>query len=369
MNNPFSKDERFRKMENQLQRCKDKENNIEYTIKHFYERHNRKFCNNKSPIAQIIDLCDEFWKDQATYSRLAETNRAEWLKCIGDVRSYQNALNGRDADIVNTKAALREKEQEARVKLREHRDAGRKHEDETRNFLRTISHLNEQIGEIKSRDTAEVISLHDEHRSSLDRLKAEHGQAFEQQHNDHAWAVQAQKEQYEQDIANQRNYYEQQLQHKDIDCAHKIASLEADLLSNSDDFRPATDDVLKVKYRKIKLLIDTITDPFNLGASGVTHLSTRLDPTDFLPREGNKFLRFLLRSVIWGIVMDGFFSLPFGFGALGPESGRQQLFDVYRAWHRLYSAGNETGGFRTFPLLVDQTDVTVQCLLCSALTS
>lgn len=342
--NPFtSTDQRIRKLEIQLSKCKDRETEAQWRIKKYIEGFNQKYDDKLNPIAQIIDLCDGLWKAQDTSSKLAESHRINWAKCDGQVTVLSNALNERDTEIINAKVALRDKEQEARIKLREHKDAVKKHDEETRNFLHTISQLNDQINEIRLRNEAELRHIRDEHNSALDLLNGQHRYDFEKQQTDHAWTLQNQRDQYEQEIVNQRTAYDEELQRKEIECAQRIASLEADLLSNSDDFRPATDDVLKVKYRKLKLLIDTITDPFNLGASGVTHLSNRLDPTSFLPREGNKFLRFLLRSVVWGTVMDGFFSLPFGFGALGPDAGRQQLLDVYRAWLRLYSAGNESG--------------------------
>ncbi|OIW27591.1 hypothetical protein CONLIGDRAFT_716048 [Coniochaeta ligniaria NRRL 30616] len=340
--NPFSTDQRIRKLESQLGKCQDREAEVVYRIKRYIEGFKRKYHDKKNPIDQIIDLCDGLWTAQDTSSKLAESHRIEWAKSSDHVRALGNALNVKDTEVIDAKAALRDKEQEARIKLREHKDAVRKHEEETRNFLHTISQLNDQINEIKLRNEGELRRIRDEHIGALDAVNGQHRYAFEKQQTDHAWTVQNQRDQYEQEMINQRNAYEQELQRKEIECAQRIASLEADLLSNSDDFRPATDDVLKVKYRKLKLLIDTITDPFNLGASGVTHLSNRLDPTSFLPREGNKFLRFLLRSVIWGIVMDGFFSMPFGFGALGPDTGRQQLLDVYRAWQRLYAPDNES---------------------------
>ncbi|KAB5583522.1 hypothetical protein GE09DRAFT_1212105 [Coniochaeta sp. 2T2.1] len=335
MNNPFSTDQRIKKLENQLGKFKDREAEVAYKIKRYVESfRQQKWSDKKDPVNQIIDLCDGLWTAQDTSSKLAETHRQEWAKCADQARNLSAALFDRDNEVIEIKVALRDTEQKIRVEAREHKEV-------TRNFLNTIGQLNDQISELKSRNEDELRRLRDDHASTLDVIKAQHRYDFEQQQTDHSRTVRTQRDHYEQEITNQRAAYEQELQRKEVECAQRIASLEADLLSNSDDFRPATDDVLKVKYRKLKLLIDTITDPFNLGASGVTHLSDRLDPTNFLPREGNKFLRFLLRSVIWGIVMDGFFSMPFGFGALGPDVGRQQLLEVYRAWHRLYSSAGE----------------------------
>lgn len=352
---PFKTDPetKIRRLQSQIGRFEDRENEVVDRIRRYLERFREKYDEKTSPITQIIEFCDRLWTSQDTYWKLAENNRQELLRAHEQIQKMGEAIDIRDSQIIDGKVALRNKEQEAKVQLREHEIRLRKHEEETSNFLHTIGQLNGQINEIKAKHEANVRGIHDAHRNALDSIKLQHQYASEKLQTDCAWREQNQRDHYERELATQREAYEQELQRKEAECAHRIASMEADLLDNSDDFRPATDDVLKVKYRKLKVLIDTITDPFNLGVSGVTHLSNRLDPTDFLSREGNKFLRFLLRGVVWGIVMDGFFSLPFGFGALGPDAGRQQLLELYRAWLRIYSTSNESRKFNHFSLHLD----------------
>ncbi|KAK4163680.1 hypothetical protein QBC43DRAFT_212382 [Cladorrhinum sp. PSN259] len=112
----------------------------------------------------------------------------------------------------------------------------------------------------------------------------------------------------------------------------RITSLESSLVDNSDDFRPATDDSLRNKYQSLKLTIDTIT--FNLGTITFRR-GTTLDPGGFLEREGKGEEVYLLRSIFWERLQQGFFSLPFGLGALGSGDGKKKLLDMYVAYRRL----------------------------------
>jgi len=118
----------------------------------------------------------------------------------------------------------------------------------------------------------------------------------------------------------------------------RIRSLEADLVDNGDDLRPSLgSSALQTRYRELKLKVERITEPFNLeivSSSGGDF--DELDPTGFLAREGKAQLRFLLRSTCWSIIIDGFFSSPFGFGAFGRQEGKKMLLNVYSTWQRLF---------------------------------
>lgn len=125
----------------------------------------------------------------------------------------------------------------------------------------------------------------------------------------------------------------------------RITSLESSLVDNSDDFRPATDDSLRNKYQNLKLTIDTIT--FNLGTITFPR-GTRLDPGGFLERDGKGAEVHLLRSIFWEKLEQGFFSLPFGLGALGPGDGKNRLLDMFVAYRRI--SGLEPPGITDLPI-------------------
>ncbi|KAK3343608.1 hypothetical protein B0T25DRAFT_463207 [Lasiosphaeria hispida] len=149
----------------------------------------------------------------------------------------------------------------------------------------------------------------------------------------HADELEAKQLEFERGVRERDRQHE----HNIIDLREKIISLEGDLVDNSDDFRPASDDSLKSKYRELKLVVETITEPFNLQISGVPR-TTRIDPDGFLAREGKNQLRFLLRSIVWEKVMDGFFSAPLGFGALGSGSGKKLLVNLFQHWRKIFDA-------------------------------
>lgn len=127
-----------------------------------------------------------------------------------------------------------------------------------------------------------------------------------------------------------------------LDLRQRILSLESDLIDNGDDMRPSLGGgTLQTRYRALKLKVETISEPFNLSeiASPSGFDTSELDQREFLAREGKSQMRFLLRSVCWSVLLDRFFSSPFGFGAFGREEGKKMLLEVYATWQRLFDPG------------------------------
>ncbi|KAH7625275.1 hypothetical protein SMAC4_08181 [Sordaria macrospora] len=186
----------------------------------------------------------------------------------------------------------------------------------------------------KTQDVQDTIatmrSQHKEEFNSLEAASNEQISALQASHNQQ---IAAQQKKHEQDIQRLNKRHARNV----VDLKEKVQSLENDLvLGNNDDFRPATDDGLKIQYRQLKLCVDMVTEPINLGISGVPKNLGKLDPTRFLEREGKNQLRFLLRSVVWQKIVEGFFSEPFGFGALGNKGeGREVLRRVVDGWRGL----------------------------------
>ncbi|KAK1758846.1 hypothetical protein QBC47DRAFT_96388 [Echria macrotheca] len=107
--------------------------------------------------------------------------------------------------------------------------------------------------------------------------------------------------------------------------------------------QPAEADLTK-KFTDLKLAVEMVTAPFNLGRLSKVRIprGSRLDPTRFLERESNVqgATGFLLQSAVWGLVVDGFFSAPCGFGAFGAAGGKALLMELFDAWLRLFSRGS-----------------------------
>ncbi|KAK3491247.1 uncharacterized protein B0T23DRAFT_397261 [Neurospora hispaniola] len=176
-----------------------------------------------------------------------------------------------------------------------------------------------------------ITNLRSQHTEELNRMESAFSEQVAGLQTAHSQQIAAQQKKHEQDIQRLNKKHARNV----VDLREKVQSLENDLVGNNDDFRPATDDSLKIQYRQLKLCIDMVTEPINLGITGVPRNLGKLDPTRFLEREGKNQLRFLLRSVVWQKIVEGFFSEPFGFGALGNGEGREVLRGVVEGWRGL----------------------------------
>ncbi|KAK4188861.1 hypothetical protein QBC35DRAFT_355502, partial [Podospora australis] len=103
---------------------------------------------------------------------------------------------------------------------------------------------------------------------------------------------------------------------------------------------------LKSKFHDLNLAIEVVTEPINLGDIALPQ-GSQLDLYRVLERDGMGAIRFLLRSIIWDEVMDGFFSAPFGFGVLGSGHGRNRLFQLYSSWRRVLDEDDATSAAET----------------------
>lgn len=202
--------------------------------------------------------------------------------------------------------------------------------------------------------------------TQIHRLQGEHAAALKQLEEKHASHLKDVAATHE--VAQKTLHDDKEREIDEIIDAHeaetdilkeKVRELAADLISQTDDFRPATDQALRIKLLDLRNRIKNITVPNNLhlriessGGSGEggdgaattsssTHqLPSDLDPTGFVSRHGSRDLQYILRGLVWNVLIDAFFSAPFGFGFLGPDPqrnpGRQQLMEIQRAWSRLY---------------------------------
>ncbi|KAM7205434.1 hypothetical protein V8F20_003203 [Naviculisporaceae sp. PSN 640] len=159
------------------------------------------------------------------------------------------------------------------------------------------------------------------------------------------------------EMERMRRDHDQRLATATLDLRQRILSLESDLIDNGDDLRPSLGGgALQTRYRELKLKVETVTEPFNLGeiTSPAGFDTSELDQREFLAREGKSQMRFLLRSVCWSVILDRFFSSPFGFGAFGREEGKKMLLEVYATWQRLFDPSFT--GFISAPELSGQED-------------
>ncbi|KAK4225798.1 hypothetical protein QBC38DRAFT_367931 [Podospora fimiseda] len=219
-----------------------------------------------------------------------------------------------------------------------------KHEELTMYYLSNQSKLDNELQQVRLENIRLenlLEKLGEQRRKEQEELVKQHAVQLQNQETD--FAVQYNNlsqhlhEEYQSQVSEELKRRDHAHQEHISKLLERIESLESSLVDNSDDFRPATDDSLRNKYQAIKLTIETIS--FNLGA--ITFLpGTRLDPGRFMEREGEAV--YLLQSIIWERLQEGFFSLPFGLGSLGPGEGKKRLLEMYVAYRRL--AGVELPG-------------------------
>ncbi|KAF4625146.1 hypothetical protein G7Y89_g13023 [Cudoniella acicularis] len=133
--------------------------------------------------------------------------------------------------------------------------------------------------------------------------------------------------------------------------AKEVERLVGQLLVNQHVDEGWTDDKLKLNFRELQRLIELVTAPSNkeLIIPKKQHLGPHLDPYNFLGREGRGKCHFLLKSTIWFILYEQFFSAPFGFGAFGPGEAQTQLMEVYNPWLKIIE-GYTTSGNENFTI-------------------
>lgn len=171
----------------------------------------------------------------------------------------------------------------------------------------------------------------------------------------HAAQLRNQHQEYQLSLAEQKQFYETAI--RDGEARHsgemaavqaqlndRIAELEQELINKPDDFRLGLDGSLKTKYGSLKLIVETITSPWNLGTRAAADKIELVDETGFLERAGDGQWPFLLRAMVWARILDGFFSAPYGFGALGSGEGGSSLLGLYHAWKRLLDSSEAVPG-------------------------
>lgn len=189
-----------------------------------------------------------------------------------------------------------------------------------------------------------IRTMESDHKTSIDNQRAVYEHRLQEQRDRinemedaHQKELQIQEKRHQKVIGVKAEDRQQEV----VDLRHRIMSLERDLVDNSDDFRPATDDALKARFCQLKLAIEIITTPHNLGVRAILQ-NERLDPTGFLQRD-RAALCYLLRSLVWGKIITGFFSSPFGFGVLGSGSGKAALTHLYCAWMKIFETRSRPG--------------------------
>jgi hypothetical protein len=113
-------------------------------------------------------------------------------------------------------------------------------------------------------------------------------------------------------------------------------TLIGQLFDNRSAEKEWADEKLKLKYRELQMMVENVALMKEFKLQVGQRLSSRWDEHGFLGRvKARGTANFLLRSAIWRILIVQYFSAPFGFGALGPGRGMQELNKMYQPWLHL----------------------------------
>ena len=84
-----------------------------------------------------------------------------------------------------------------------------------------------------------------------------------------------------------------------------------------------------------------------------------MDPTGFLRRVDSTKAHVLIKSSIWSILYDHFFSLPFGFGVLGPAGEQNTLLMAYASWYAVVEGRNTPSESTAFGSCVTENNMLI----------
>lgn len=246
------------------------------------------------------------------------------------------------------------------------REENRKLERDLTLKVKACRELEGQINELDSayKDTKfqlrqasiENKSMVKQHGDRIEALKLEHSKSMSESDENYSHTLDSLIQghnielmkldtNHREEVKRLRAGYGQQV--KDLETRHsqEINKLVGQLLDSRANNQGWADDKLKIQFQKLQHLIETLTSPRNkeFDISPNQQLGPQLDPTNFLGRVGRGKFHFLLKSIIWAILQEQFFSAPFGFGALGPGKGKGELLGVYLMWRKSLDEGAGTG--------------------------
>ncbi|ORY17006.1 hypothetical protein BCR34DRAFT_611283 [Clohesyomyces aquaticus] len=224
-----------------------------------------------------------------------------------------------------------------------------------------------QLEEELSRASSDLRSINRKHRDEITQIKLLHSTAIGELEK----KMRDVQENYEGIIQDQRAHYESTMQdqkaallgrmddqeekHKNeqndliknhkssmttLENSHKIErnKLIGQLLVNQEDNQEWPDDKLKARFLELHRLVNSIASPQRLEFKipPDAQIGPEVDPVGFFPTYARGRSHYLLKAVIWGMLQEHFFHVPFGFGAFGPESIQGGILEAFNMWRSLF---------------------------------
>ncbi|KAK0732048.1 hypothetical protein B0H67DRAFT_640358 [Lasiosphaeris hirsuta] len=286
--------------------------------------------------------------------------QAEGIKAReGKVQKLKDAIREREAEIEKVRDEFKKLDEYYRKTLIDL-------EADSQSKLQKVSNLSAaksqqhqlELAKLRAAHDAQIRALQESHQTTLgeyhastdakltslsaerDQLLADHATELYAISEQFSAQVQQEREDRTAELRHQQDSYENLLYRERDEHARALAALRPE---PGEQIRQAADHDLRGSYRDLQLMVQTITQPFNLGKLRLpgTVGGRGIDPTGFVEREGKGAVRHLLSSVVWARIVDGFFSAPCGFGAFGNGEGAGLLMDVFRGWMRLLAPAED----------------------------
>ncbi|KAK0669865.1 hypothetical protein QBC41DRAFT_390874 [Cercophora samala] len=276
-----------------------------------------------------------------------EGEKAELTRVVRDVEmDYQQRMDERETKFAKGRELL---QSETAAKLQTLHDKMEdmkrrlktEHERQMSVMMQEMHVLRAEQKHQAKRYEAEIQTLKDESIMKLEKLHHHTRIQLENHTATHQAEIQHQMEESDAKMAAYMMDRDEQAVRQKDQYERQIADLKQVLMERPGDFDPrlVSDRSLKEEYRALKRSVDTIT--FNLGPITIDR---SIDAASFLERDGKGQERLFVKALIWAMMLDGFFSVPYGFGALGPGGNGGPLFDLYRDWKRILEGGGSNGG-------------------------
>ena len=204
-----------------------------------------------------------------------------------------------------------------------------------------LQHASMERGQMLMQHGNQIMELTQEHSRSMDDYKRKYDYDMSSTIHTYERSLKTLQDDHSNVLEGVRNTHADDLRKRDnkieeIKATHakEVERLVRQLLVNQQVDQGWTDDKLKVKFRELQRLIELVTAPGKkeLLLPQNHQLGSSLDPNNFLDREGREKFHFPLKSAIWSVLYEQFFSAPFGFGVLGPGKAQVQLLTVYHSW-------------------------------------
>ncbi|KAF2473742.1 uncharacterized protein BDR25DRAFT_341027 [Lindgomyces ingoldianus] len=323
---------------------KEYDTRIEQFLDGVGESSSRGFWSKEEPLQALFDWALRVRaKQRKTEQKLTEQTQAY----NEQVDAYKRMEKNRQG-LLKAKAELEGKHSKA---LSELHSIKRNHQDEIETL--TLQHST-SMGDLETKMRDQRIawetafeSQKQQNEQAIKRLMREHKREVDNMQNNYTVETQTLLSDHKAETTTMRERHEAERDR-----------LIGQLLVNQDDSQEWPDDKLKARFLEMHRLVDSIASPqrqeFRFPADA--NIDSDLDPNGFFQRNKRGKGHYLVKSVIWGILQDHFFGMPFGFGAFGPGNVHEELLAAFNNWRRLCQGGENSDPIGSSDLNIFEVD-------------